>query len=156
MSASQRLTAEQIIAALPSLPRQDRLAVRAAVDHLLQGKGSTDRGAIALYEIIAKGVGSSMPFGRVPAALQASLAASAPGFEAFTNEVWPGHTRIQHIVIARELLRLLAGDLHERQVPVSVSAIIKNLGRIQDVFDESYPNYRQAGLGALILKNWLR
>ncbi len=58
-------------------------------------------------------------------------------------------------MITQHLLAQLAGDLHERQIPVSVATIIRNLGRIQDVFDDAYPNYRKAGLAGLILKQWL-
>lgn len=150
-----KLTAEQIIAALPSLSRQDRLAVRAACDTLLQGKSTLNKEAFTLYEIIAKGVGSSMPWARVPAALQSALAAAQPGLQAFIDQTWPGQSRVHNIMITQRLLAQLAGDLHERQIPVSVATIIRNLGRIQDVFDDAYPKYRQAGLAGLILKQWM-
>lgn len=150
-----KLTAEQIIAALPSLSRQGRLAVRAACDTLLQGKSTLDKDAFTLYEIIAKGVGSSMPWARVPAALQAALAAARPGLQAFIDETWPGQSKVHNIMITRNLLAQLAGDLHERQIPVTVATIIRHIGRIQDVFDSAYPKYRQAGLARLILKQWI-
>lgn len=150
-----KLTAEQIISALPSLSRQDRLAVRASCDTLLQGKSTLDRDAIALYEIIAKGVGSSMPWGRLPAALQATLVAARPGLQTFIDETWPGQSKVHNIMITKQLLTQLAGDLHTRQIPVSVATVIRHLGRIQDVFDDAFPGYRKAGLAGLILKQWM-
>jgi hypothetical protein len=95
-----------------------------------------------------------MPFGRVPAALQAALAGHALGLQAFIDGAWPGQSRTHHIMIIRRLLTLLAGDLYERQIPVTVATIIGSLGRVQDVFDNCYPGYRKAGLTGLILKQW--
>lgn len=151
-----KITAADIIAALPQLSRQDRLAVRAAADRLLLGTGSQDTRAINLYPYLALACGSSMPFGRLPVALQSALAAQAEGVESFIKQHWPGQSKVVQGSIIKQLMGLLVASLRSRQIPVTVATLIRNLGSIQDVFDDNFPNYRQSGLCKLILNQWVK
>lgn len=152
MSTSAKLDIAAIIAALPTLNKQDKLAVKAACELLLEGHDSYDPAAVALYGHVAKLTGTTMPYGRVPMRLQGALRAHAAGVTGLVEALWPGQTRVKQIQITRHLLVLLGADLRSRKVPVTVTTIINNLGRLQQVFDDAYPTYREHGLASFILK----
>lgn len=145
-----KLDAAAIIVALPSLSKTDRIAIKAACEVLLE-TSDHDPAATALYAEVIKLTGATMPFSRLPAGLQAKLKARAPGIAELASGLWPGKTKVQHLVVVRHLLTLLAADLRSRKVPVTVGSITNNLGRLQGVFDSAYPGYREAGLAPMIM-----
>jgi hypothetical protein len=72
--------------------------------------------------------------------------------EAFIEKLWPGMTKVQEASLNSFLLWLLADDLKALKVPVTLGSISSNLGRVPEVFDRSFPDYRESGLASKVLQ----
>jgi hypothetical protein len=62
------------------------------------------------------------------------------------------NTEAQRLGLCRIFIQAIIQDFKRIGIPVSIGAIAKNLHRVQQAFDNSFPNYLQAGLAHLIPK----
>lgn len=62
------------------------------------------------------------------------------------------NTEAQRLGLCRIFVQAIIQDFKRIGIPVSLGAIAKNLHRVQQAFDNSFPNYLQAGLAHLIPK----
>jgi hypothetical protein len=61
-------------------------------------------------------------------------------------------TEAQRLGLCRIFVQAVIQDFKRIGIPVSIGAVAKNLHRVQQAFDNSFPNYLQAGLAHLIPK----
>lgn len=51
------------------------------------------------------------------------------------------------------LFKLLIDDMRQIGIPITLKTLIRNMGRISEVFDKSFPGYLQSGMAYLVLTN---
>lgn len=144
-----KITLTELIAALPALSQQELGLVRAAADRLLTPQASQS----PLYAAVAAAAGVHLPYGRfVKTAAYKAWAKNEPEALRFISSVWPNLSKVQLNAMMIYLSEMLATDLRNRNVPVTVGTLAANLGSLPQVFDNNFPGYREAGLGHLVLK----
>lgn len=150
------------MAALPSLARADLEAVHGLCTHLLGATGTAQPGALgaglALYDALVTALGASVPYSALPTDSARRFRKAVPHFIKFldTNFVGWDSNKITKTAFLRMLFTLLVTDLKGRGVSPSVNIIIVNMGRMSEVFDNSFPNYLENKLGHVILKQYAR
>jgi len=71
--------------------------------------------------------------------------------DSFFKDVYPKYTKhIQKIGISRILIAALIRDMRSMHIPVTLGTVSKNIHRLPEVFEKSFPNYIQSGLAHLI------
>ena len=138
------MSKDQVLTLLPKLKRDELQAVKAVLDSLLSSKNNN----VELWGDACRVVlGIEQRFAIVKTvAAKRNLDAA----EEFLKSVLPEHCRA-HLMAARQrLVSLLADDLKRRKVNPTVGIILANLGRLPEVFDNAYPDYRKSGLAWII------
>ncbi len=144
-----------MVETLPQFTKKDLRTLRGLVDELLQGDVAVDGSELfeplvdTLKEhniIVDRGY-----LARNPTALK-QWHTHLPGLRGLLGAFEGAGAR----GIAYRLLRLMYGlliaDMSRRQIPLSPGSVITNLGRVPEVFDQSFPGYLASGLGCLIVK----
>ncbi len=141
---------KQILAQLPKLSQQELATIKAACDHLLDRKQEVPLLYLSMLDLLGQKGPSYASFQRTVSwkPWQKNLLEVS----AFIEKLWPDLTRVQEASINCFLLQLLAGDLKYLKVAVTIGSISSNLGRVPEVFDRSFPGYRENGLAGLVLK----
>jgi hypothetical protein len=144
------VTLANILSALAKLNKKELATVRAAIDQLVKPQAASPV-ALSLFEAIKLACGSTMPYSRLKGAVWAKCAAEA---NMFIDTTWPNinGNKLVRMGLERLLISLLIEDLREKGVKVTVGSIVCNLGRLPEVFDQNYPDYRQNQLQSLVLK----
>lgn len=159
----------EIVSALGRLTPEQLADVRARCSILIQKGGAAPAGSVAAVAPTGR-PGSNA----TETALQAMLrvleerGADAHAGMARRAKLWGNFAAIKVPVVATylakstknrtELLhlwthgfRLLAGDLEEQRIPVSVGVLMRHTGRLPGTFDRHFPGYAEAGLLKLLL-----
>lgn len=156
------LTKEQILGALPKLERPDLEAIHAVTGSLLgaaTGVLTKPASPLALttFAALAGAVASPMPYASFNATSAArKFDAYLPDMTAFLNVQFSGwdKNKVSQQAFLTMLFGLLADDLKSRGVAPTLGIMVVNLKRLPEVFDNAFPNYREAGLGKMILKRF--
>ena len=153
---------EQILAILPKLSKDDLAAVHLMAGHLLgAATGGSNDGAgtvgQAVFNALSAALGlpiSYQSFNLTSAAKQYDK--KLPELLKFLNGSFEGwdKNKVTQEAFLRMLFGLLADDLKEREVTPSIGIMISNMSRMPEVFDSSFPLYRESGLGKVILKKF--
>ncbi len=141
---------KSILAQLPKLTQQELAAVRAACDHLLDRKQEVPPLYLAMLDVLGQKGPSYTSFQRTASWKQ--WLKNLQEVESFLKKLWPETTKTQEASLNCFLLQQLVDDLKYLKVAVTIGSISSNLGRIPEVFDRSFPGYRQGGLAGLVLK----
>jgi hypothetical protein len=137
-----------LLATLPSLSKHDLALVRGAADRLLGVSAAT---AGPLYDALTNVLRLKLGFAQFQRTATYKIWQKAePGVVSFMNEGWPGLSKVATMALMTYLLELLVSDLKGRGVPVSLGAVVSNLGRLPEVFDNNFPGYAEAGLCGLV------
>lgn len=156
------MTKDEILAALPLLPRPDLEAIAAIAQSLLGGRLSN--AAVTATPLAAPLFGALCDAVNATAALSNMTGTTTgktfekhlPGTTKFLDHHFKGwdDNKLVQLAFLRMLTELLRDDLKERGVTPSLGILISNLGRLPEVFDNGYPGYLEAGMGSLILKHF--
>ncbi len=147
----------EIIGALPKLDQHELVLLRAALNQLIRVDGEAPDETSPLYDCMASllGVGLSFrDFHNVNA--YRSWRKAAPAVVLFIEQSFPEATKVAKMAVMRFLLEALRDDLLERGVPITIGTMSSNLDRLPEVFDASFPMYREAGMAHLVLKQMER
>lgn len=70
---------------------------------------------------------------------------------SFLKDVFPKYkSRVQKTGISRILIASLIRDMRSKHIPVTLGTISKNIHRLPEIFEISFPNYIESGLAHLI------
>jgi hypothetical protein len=149
---------KSILSQLPKLTQQELATVRAACDHLLDRKQDRKQEVPALYTAMLDVLGQSGPsyagFQRTTS--WKSWVKNLQEVESFITGLWPGMTKTQEASINCFLLQLLVDDLKYLKVAATLGSVSSNLGRLPEVFDRNFPDYRANGMAGMILEAMVR
>ncbi len=145
---------KQILAKLPTLTQKELATVRAACDHLLDKKQETPALYTAMLDVLGQAGPSYAGFQRT--ASWKLWQKHLHDVEFFITKLWPDMTKVQEVAIDNFLISQLVDDLKYLKVAVTVGSISSNLGRVPEVFERSFPGYRQNGLAGLVLQSMVR
>jgi hypothetical protein len=145
---------KSILSQLPSLTQQELATIRAACDHLLDRKQETPALYTAMLDILGQTGPSYASFQGT--ASWKSWAKNSQEVESFITGLWPDMTKTQEASINCFLLQLLVDDLKYLKVAVTIGTISSNLGRVPEVFDRNFPDYRVNGMAGMILEAMVR
>ena len=138
----------RIIAELPSLTKQDRALIRAAIDKL--DDGNTAPGP--LFDVLKKLSGSNVVFSSFRRMRHyKTWIKSEEQIMLFITKGWPDANKVALNSLKHFMFSILADDLKKRKIPVTVNTLILNSSRIPALFELSFPNYLKAGLGHVVL-----
>jgi hypothetical protein len=151
------VTLPTIISALATLNKRELATVKAAVEQLLGSKARTVAPeAISLFDAVrVAGGNENLPYEALKrSAMAATWAKYAPEAIAFIETTWPvaKHKKVVRMGLERLLVALLVDDLKEKRVRVTVGALVRNLGRLPEVFRAEFPGYIENQLQHLVLK----
>jgi hypothetical protein len=151
------LNLTNIISALATLNKRELATVKAAVEQLLGSKAPTVAPeALSLYEAIrVAGSNEKLPYEALKrSAMAATWVKYAPEAITFIENTWPQAKRnkIVRMGLERLLISVLVDDLRSKNVKITVGTLVRNLGRLPEVFDSEFPQYRENQLQGLILK----
>lgn len=152
------MKASQIIAFLPKLSRADLATVKAAAEHLLGGLNSeANDHTYPLFEAVRNIINSRISFLKFKTTNSfREWDKNASGVIQFIDETFPNIGKTTRMAMMTYLVGALADDLKERGVPVTIGTMSSNLGRLPEVFEDAFPNYRGSGLVHLIVKSMER
>lgn len=159
------LTKEQVLGALPKLKREDLEAVHLMAGHLLAAAQpsraiTVTRGgtlAACIHDALMNALGAAMytPFlaSGATTAFQRNFNKEVPGMIAFLDADFKGwnDNKLVQLAFLRSLFDLLIYDLKEMGVTPSPGIVVRNMKRIPQVFDSSFPDYRVSRMGHLIV-----
>jgi hypothetical protein len=121
----------------------------------LQGRtGAVDEGATPLGQVVFSALVAAL--GRPTAPLTGPIAKQLnkrlTNLTDFLNRDLRGwdKNKISQQAFLRMLFRLLASDLKNRNVTPTLGILITNMQRLPEVFDASFPGYREAGIAHII------
>jgi hypothetical protein len=143
-----------VLSELAKLNKKELATVRAAIEQLLGPDKAlaSPPVALTLYEAVRVAGGQDkLPlervkrFGWVRFSTEAAL---------FIESTWPQakHNKIVRMGLERLLISLLIEDLRGKNINITVGSVVRNLGRLPEVFDSEFPGYRINKLQSLILK----
>ncbi len=152
------LSKEQILKGLPYLERADLEAVHAVAGHLLGGAtGANPNGGATLgqtvFEALQATLGRAMPYSGLSARTNQRLSNRLPDLTKTLDQHFRGwdSNKVAQIAFLRMIFGLLAQDLKNRGVTPTFGIMIVNLNRVQEVVQNAFPDYLEAGLGRIIL-----
>ena len=92
----------------------------------------------------------------LPERTQNQFNAKCPKFISFLNEHFKGWdaNKNSQLAFLKMLFELLADDLKERGVNPTVGIMVASLGRIPELIDAAFPDYRASGMTDLILRHF--
>jgi len=142
---------KNILVRLPKLTQQELATVRAACDHLLDRKQEVPAPALylAMLDVLGQKVPSYSNFCRT--ASFRLWKKNLPDVERFISGLWPSMTKVEEASISCFLLQLLVDDLKELKVGIGIGTVSSNLGRVPELFDRSFPDYRASGMAGKVL-----
>lgn len=140
-----------ILAKLPNLSQRELTTIKAACDSLLD----KPKDAPVLYLTMLDFLGQTGPS---YASFQKTVSwrpwqQNQQIVSSFVSSLWPGLSKVQEVALTHFLLSLLADDLKYLEVPVSIGSLSVNLGRLPELFDRSFPGYRENGLAGIVLSS---
>lgn len=149
------MTRDKILAELPKLDKSALKGILTVIQGLL---GDTvthepDDATKWLYEALCGVLGITYTStGTLPR--PKGFAKNAPVAIAFMNNTFQGAmtNRVKAIGLMRYLLGLLSDDLKRQQVPVTRNTLANNLGRLPEVFENSFPHYHKSGVANLVMQ----
>lgn len=159
------LTKDQILAALPTLGKADIEAVYSMAGHLLGQLGAVQGpqnvGATLLADMTFTALGAALghprPYQTYSPTAKRQFEAKIPTLISFLDGNFKGWDRTKNVKIAflQMIFGLLVKDLRGRGVNPTIGILITNLQRVPEVFDNSFPGYRESGIAvATILKHF--
>jgi hypothetical protein len=156
-----KLPRDQILAALPGLEPADLKAISAALVSLQGGAATHEapplKGAqAAVFEALQAATRTPMGWPKFSRSASAKhFAQNAPVFTEFMGRAFGpvAKQRTAALALAKLLVGLLAADMAQRKVPVSMGSLALNLHNVEAAFDRAYPGYVQAGICSIV---WAR
>jgi len=153
-----QITSSEIISTLPKLTSDEINQIKETANFLSSNtrKSSIDKHEwlydALLSELKVHGVLRYITFVSFSeTSSYTSFKRGAKEVEQFFNSVFPNHKkRIQKNGISRILIASLIRDMRRRQIPITLGTVSKNVHRLPEVFEISFPNYIQSGLAHLI------
>jgi hypothetical protein len=142
-----------IITLLPELNLTDLKAVQAALDKEVLKHLSIDEDLYSLvFDITGeKRMSISKFFGT---SLGIQWRKSQPIFDDLIVKISNGLSLRQVTLRAlkRFILEMIVDHIRERSMPLSMRTICDQLGKVQEIFDRSFPGYLASSLGSIIIK----
>lgn len=155
------ITKDDILGALPKLAVADLVAIHAVITSLLNGATAAQTGhgttlAGTLIEALSGALQTPLSPQNMPTKALAQINAKGPPLAKALTRDFPGwdSKKTTQLAFLRMLIGLLVDDLQGRGVNPTLGIITLNLHRIPEVFDSSFPLYRQSGLGVMVLKRF--
>ena len=155
------MTKDKILGALPKLSQPDLEAIIALATSLTNGRtGALQKGADTVSQTIltalAATAGLNVGSISLPERTQQQFNKRCPKFISFLDEHFKGWAANKNSQLAflKMLFELLADDLKERGINPSIGIMVVNLGRIPEVIDAAFPDYRASGMTDLILRHF--
>lgn len=140
-----------ILAKLPRLSQKELSTVKAACDSLLDKPKDSPVLYLTMLDFLGQNGPSYVSFQKTvswrPWQQNQQIVSS------FVSSLWPGLSKVQEVALTHFLLSLLADDLKYLEVPVSIGSLSVNLGRLPELFDRSFPGYRENGLAGIVLSS---
>lgn len=160
---------ETIASQLPNMDANDLSKIRQLTDVLLgkqdegQAQASDDDERIIFEAVKAElqlaGIRTVLSYGRFSQTRHfKAWKKSIPVVVSFLEDSFKGHaeTETERLALCRVFIKAIIRDFKRRNIPVSIGTIATNLHRVQQSFDNAFPNYLQSGLAHLIPKALLR
>jgi hypothetical protein len=149
-----KLSAAQIIAALPLLTGNERSLIHAALAEMGQAADSGPHSL--LYGVVADLTGTKLPYSRFTVGpLYKHFKGKAQATTQFIDTCfgWPDQ-RSTHALM-RMLVEGLISDLTAAGVTPSLRAVVLQLDKLPQVFDRMFPGYRQSGAAKIVLESMI-
>ena len=149
------MTLTEIVAAIGKLDQRELTVVQAAVNSRLQPDIGEEKYSLLADCLIKGGICDANIFNQFKLSKYYSdWKKNAKVLTEFAYECWPEFDtkKVNERRIYSLLLRLITDDLKARNIPVSVGSVVLNMGRIAQLFDAGFPDYRQSGLAHVALK----
>lgn len=157
------VTKGQILEILPKLTRTDLEQVHATAGSLLGGAtGAAESGPTGVAEVtfnaLVTALGLSMPYSALPTDIARRFKNAVPPLVKFLDSNFPGwaSNKITQLAFLRMLFGLLVDDLKGRGVTPRIGMIVVNMVRLPEVFNAAFPDYLEAGLGGIILNQYVK
>lgn len=153
---------DAILAALPTLSRPELEQVHAIATTLLGGHTGAFAGpagtlAAPIFEALGGAVNAAVSLQNLSGTTAGkTFDKYLPAVTKFLDAHFDGwtHNRLVQSAFLRLLMELLRDDLKARGVNPSVGVMVSNLARLPEVFDNAYPGYLEAGMGAVVLDHF--
>lgn len=143
----------EMIGGLPTLNQQELSVLRAACDQLIKAPTDALDETSPLFDELASLLGirlSFRDFHNVPA--YTAWKRHAPTVIGFLGDTHPDVSRVMKGALMHFLLVALRDDLMERGVPITIGIMTKNLDRLPEIYDVSFPGYRERGMQHVVEK----
>ncbi len=145
-----------VLTVLPSLSQKELATIKAVVEQLYKPVYSQGVDPTTLvFDALMKAINTKMAFRDFQRTSVYKLwRQHAPACIEFVEETFPTVKRSQvtKMAVLRFLLEALRDNLKAGQIPVTVGTMVTHLGRIPQVFETSFPDYRESGMTDLVLK----
>jgi hypothetical protein len=149
---------DEILRALPKLPKADLEAIHALAGHLLgPANGGLGEQGQAVFDALAASLGLTASYASMAASKPARLFIQRlPAFVAFVGKNFPGwdDTKVGQQAFLRMLFGLIITDLNKRNVTASFGMVVSNMGRLPEIIESAFPDYLKSGLGKIILEKF--
>ena len=152
-----KITSTDIISALPNLSQNELNQINEAAKFLTKNQIKNMEKyewlfEAMMHELKVHGIRRYICFSDfIETSNFKSFKRGADEINSFFESVYPNYKqRVQKLGIARMLIASLIRDFRSRHIPVTLGTISKNIHRLPEVFEISFPNYIQSGLAHLI------
>ena len=145
-----------VIAALPRLSRADLQEMAGRLTALL-GEGDAD-GPAWVFSIVVKhlrrrGGSGNMPYSALKRSRQyPRFHRGAKGLLQFVDNHFPGIKRVEQQKVLNVLVGACTRYLENHNIPIGYYTLGDCMGRINQVIDDQFPGYMEAGLITVIVK----
>ena len=148
---------DEILVALPKLPKADLEAIHALAGHLLGPTSGLGEQGQAIFDALAASLGLTASYASITASKPARLFIQRlPAFVLFMGKNFPGwdDTKVGQQAFLRMLFGLIITDLNNRGVTASLGMVVSNMGRLPEIVETNFPDYLKSGMGYVILKRF--
>ena len=152
---------DEILAALPKLPKGDLMAIQAVLNHLLGGPtGPLNAGGTVIAPVMFEALARALPLAisplNVPSQTMRLYNERAAQIVLWLNENFTDWNtkKVTELAFLTSLFDLLIKDLRKNKITPTLGVVITHMIRIPKVFDDAFPGYIKSRMGNLVLKHF--